>query len=193
MYKIVFLFKLLNNCVCVYSPELSSWDFNDYCLIGLAQFQLQPLLFVFQYIFLLFVFQMHFTPHFRCKSSSSRRSGAKVSYVFIGVNAFLHIYQIAQEYFGENLLQFWIWKAEQIEAADKSLGGSPVTQKSQLSRVHSGGRRAKTQRPQHKNDGNLRFWNISNFAALVHFIFWCLYFQQWDKLMMKRLSVAPNP
>ena len=61
-------------------------------------------------------------------------------------------------YFGGNLLQFWIWKAEQIEAADKSLGGSPVTQKSQLSRVHSGGSRAKTQRPQHKNDGNLCFW-----------------------------------
>ena len=151
----MFVFILLN---CSHETSMS-----DYCLIGLAQLQLQPRLFVFQCIFLLFVFQMHFTPHFRCKSSSSRRSGAKLSYVFIGVNAFLHIYQIANAYFGENLLQFWIWKAEQIEAADKSLGGSPVTQKSQLSRVHSRGSRAKTQRPQHKNDGNLCSPQSANF------------------------------
>ena len=81
------MFTLLN---CPHETSMS-----DYCLIGLAQLQLQPLLFVFQRIFLLFVFQMHFTPHFRCKSSSSRRSGAKLSYVFIGVNAFLRISDIS--------------------------------------------------------------------------------------------------
>ena len=95
-------------------------------------------------------------------------------------------------YFGENLLQFWIWKAEQIEAADKSLGGSPVTQKSQLSRVHSRGSRAKTQRPQHKNDGNLFFWNISNFAAFVHFLFWCLFFSAMRQVNDEKTQCIRN-
>ena len=81
------MFILLN---CPHETSMS-----DYCLIGLTPTSTKASAVCVSCIFLLFVFQMHFTPHFRCKSSSSRRSGAKLSYVFIGVNAFLHISDIS--------------------------------------------------------------------------------------------------
>ena len=71
---------------------------------------------------------------------------AKLSYVFIGVNALAFPYQIPWK-ICLAVVNIESGRVEQMQAADKSVGESPLTLKSQLSRVHRWENATESQRP----------------------------------------------
>ena len=129
---------------------------------------------------------MHFTPHFRCKSSSSRRSGAKLSYVFIGVNAFLRISDISVKI----CCSSEYGKQNKLRPQTNLLGEVQWPKNLSFQEFTVGGAGLKL------SDRNTRMMETCSFEIFPILrpsstsSFDAFSFQQWDKSMMKRLNVS---